>query len=458
VKRFFVLLTALATIAPVRSADTDLVFPNGDKPVRLRLEVTDGNKHSEAAWTTFLDRLLAHFDRDGNGALSEAEAQRVFPLPLTNGDTVAPHFATMDADRNGSVTPAEFRAFYRARGFTPVAVVVRTAPAEAFALSEALFRHLDRNNDGKLSAGELRQAAGLLKRLDDDEDEVLTAKELLGGDVGASLAKPAGVKSVPVGINIPDATLQLALAGKAALATEGRAFRLFADGTRLQVPGGACPLTVSKDDPAAGLRAAKGFYLAQFKAAAGDKPATKAMFEDDPTAQVLAGLFDTADRNGDGKLTLAELEAFFDLIELGVGCRVIVTVHDRGRTLFDLFDTNSDGRLDLGELLQAGRTLPDELTRDRPLERADVPASYRLVMGRGPVGDSFGPVPFGSATNPKLPAPPAPRGPAWFRAMDKNGDGFVSVREFVGPPGLFAKLDSDRDGRISVEEAEAAKP
>jgi Ca2+-binding EF-hand superfamily protein len=181
------------------------------------------------------------------------------------------------------------------------------------------------------------------------------------------------------------------------------------------------------------------------------------LFDDDPTAAVLAGLFDAADRDGDGRLTRAELEAFFDLVERGVGCRVVVTVTDRGRNLFDLFDTDGDGRLDLGELLRAGRTLPDQLARDGPLDAGAVPASYRLVAARGPVGESFGPVPFGRAANPKAPAAVA-RGPAWFRAMDKNGDGFVSEREFVGPPELFAKLDADGDGRISVAEAEAAKP
>jgi Ca2+-binding EF-hand superfamily protein len=264
--------------------------------------------------------------------------------------------------------------------------------------------------------------------------------------------------SAPSDKAAPDGTLRLTLGGKAVLASGAPDFRLSPDGARLNVPGGVCSVDVEWTDPAVGFRAAKGFYLAQFKGAAGDKPAPKSLFEDDPTAQVLAGLFDAADRDGDGKLALAELEAFFDLVERGIGCRVIVTVADRGRNLFDRFDADGDGRLDLGELLRGGRTLPAELAGEKPLERSAVPASYRLGAGRGPVGDSFGPVPFGAAPRSKPPAAVPARGPAWFRAMDRNGDGFVSAQEFVGPPDLFAKLDTNGDGRISVDEVEAAKP
>lgn len=452
--RSLTLLACVLLVAPAAGADTDLLFPAGDTPARLRVEPLGPSP--EVAWAAFLDKLFAHFDRDGDGFLSEAEAKRVFPLPLPEGREVAPDFAALDADRAGKVTPAQFRAFYRARGFTPLTVIARSAPADALALGDALFRHLDRDGDGQLSADELRRAPALLKKLDEDEDEVLTAAELLGANPAAPAAKPVGLKAAPPGKYTPDAILRLEPGGKPALHDAGAAFGL--RGLRLTVPGGVCALDTAADDPATGFRAAAGFYRAQFKAAVGDKPAAKSVFADDPTAQVLTGLFDAADRDGDGKLTRAELEAFFDLIERGVGCRVVVTATDRGRNLFDLVDANGDGKLDLAELTRAGRELPAELAREKPLARAAVPASYRLAVSRGPVGESFGPVPFGGAAKPKPPAKAAARGPKWFRAMDANGDGFLSAHEFVGPPELFAKLDADGDGRISAAEAEAAKP
>jgi Ca2+-binding EF-hand superfamily protein len=383
VKAVVAVLCALMSAAHTRAADTDLLFPDGDRSARLRIEVSDAEP-PEVAWTNFLTKLYDHFDRDANGSLSEAEVKRVFALPLPGGRVIAPDFAAMDANRDGKVQLIEFCAFYRERGFAPVTVVVRAAPADALALGDALFTHLDRDKDGKLSADELRQAVALLKRFDENEDEVLTAEELLGANRGARGAKPAGLK-LAAEKGEPVAELKLALGGKPTLTSESKLFRL-AEGSRLHVTGGICTLAVAKDDPAAGFRTAKNFYLAQFKAAAGDQRATRALFEDDPTTQVLAGLFDAADRDGDGKLARTGLEAFFDLVELGLACRVIVTVTDRGRNLFDLFDTNSDGRLDLGET-QCGRGFVSSHCEPRAGRRGIRPGTLR----RGREAETTGP-------------------------------------------------------------------
>jgi hypothetical protein len=40
--------------------------------------------------------------------------------------------------------------------------------------------------------------------------------------------------------------------------------------------------------------------------------------------------------------------------------------------------------------------------------------------------------------------------------MDRNGDGVISPREFLGPPEVFRELDTNGDGVISPQEAARA--
>ena len=98
------------------------------------------------------------------------------------------------------------------------------------------------------------------------------------------------------------------------------------------------------------------------------------------------------------------------------------------------FDKNGDGQLSSNEL----------------------PARFEVAFSRGTA--SLGPrliaIPQG-ARRPKQRAPQP--GPKWFSGMDRNGDGDVSLKEFLGKPTQFNQLDTNGDGFIELKEAEAAE-
>ena len=405
---------ALVLAAAPPAEAVDVVLPG---PVRVRVEAPAGPE-----WGTFLDKLFDHFDRDRDSTLSAAEAGRVFPLPRPGG-TVAPP---------GRCSRAEFRDHYRRAGFAPVVGVVRPPSADVRRLSAALFRALDRDGDGTISRAEWAAAPALLRRFDENEDEVLDAAELLAA--APADAGPVG-SEIRVESRMGDALL-------VPLPKGGGNKKLILDG------GSEVRVTVA--DAGGGIRAAKEFYLAQFAdALAGRAGLTKADLDADAGLQAVAGMASAADRDGDGRLTAGELAGFLDLIALGVECQVVVTVEDRGGSLFDRLDADADGRLDVAELTRAA-ALP-------PAERANPVGQYRIEVSRGSVGPAFGPVPIPSRPASRPAGSVAARGPAWFRAMDRNGDGYVSAAEFRGPAARFAALDRDEDGRISADEA-GAKP
>jgi Ca2+-binding EF-hand superfamily protein len=197
---------------------------------------------------------------------------------------------------------------------------------------------------------------------------------------------------------------------------------------------------------------AREFIVAQLKAALGERVAlTKADLEQDPALSALLELFRYADRNGDDRLSLGELEDYFKLVERGMRALVWIKVMDHGQNPFYFLDSDGDGRLSYRELARAS-----DLMSNDTAEAAGLPRQLRLSFG-GPSVKSWGGVPIPAVgKRPPTVVADTSLAPRWFQVMDRNGDGVISPREFVGPPEVFRKLDADGDGVISPEEARRA--
>jgi Ca2+-binding EF-hand superfamily protein len=430
---------------------------------------------------------------------------------------------------DGKVTREELRRYYRLHGAGPLHVEIGRRPNPADPLSDAVFRHLDTNKDGKLSMTELDNAFAALSKLDVNDDEMITLEELTptpyvdysfaGVPRGRFDLSPLPFILVPPGESLaltarlvisrldrdqdgrlnraeigmdaatfqqvdtnrdgqldaaelaawlrqaPDVELAIQLGDKPAHEavtdlTTGTARTpartLTPNGLVLTLPDTRMELHRNAREPVT-LAKRKESYVQRFKAADlnGDgfldsKEVYRPPFE-------FVALLRLADRDGDGKLSMKELEAYAELQARAVACFTVLTIADRGRSLFELLDADRDGRLGQRELRTARYRLSMwDRDGDGFLTRAELPRQFILTVSHGSpefTNRSVGSPGYGPAAR----APMSPRGPLWFRHMDRNSDGDVSRREFLGTAEDFKRLDLDGDGLISVEEAEKAE-
>jgi Ca2+-binding EF-hand superfamily protein len=534
--------------APAAGPDVqDIVFFHDSRPYLLRLHLRVGDRPFFRGWDDTTLHLFRHLDVNGDGVLSKKELERApsaeqWAQLLTGTAAVepgpAPDFREVDGrGGDGRITLAKLRNYYSRAGAGPLQLEWGVPVQTGDPLTDALFRHLDANKDGKLSKEELLAAPAVLAKLDADGDEMITPRELVRDGVNPGFAVRSMTEARPDPKAFPflllfsddppralserllarydrdkddklsrdeaglphddfdrldanhdgrlDATeLERWRAGPPDLeltvplesdspqpiapvpVPAGRARSLDAalgktrDGAVL-VPLRQHRLELLRTGGAKARLAARKTYLAQLRAldANGDGMLDSREIYRPPFTFV--ALLRLADRDGDGKLSQKELADWAVLQEKVLSTSAFLTLLNRGRTLFEFLDADHDGRLSRRELNSAWARLAEwDAGRQGSITRATVPMQFQLLLSYGQprppsnliVGGSGGvpdPARLARATAP-------PRGPVWFRKMDRNGDGDVSRREFLGTAEQFRKIDADGDGLISVEEAEKA--
>ena len=108
-----------------------------------------------------------------------------------------------------------------------------------------------------------------------------------------------------------------------------------------------------------------------------------------------------------------------------------------GSVVLHTYDFNEDSKFADAEL---GTEFVLAISLGRPEFRRTSGQSDTMSMQMG-AGDAI------------LPGAESMRGQEWFRRMDRNQDGDVSPREFLGTAQQFVQIDSDGDKLISADEA-----
>lgn len=205
----FVLISPCAAQERGATANSqDYVFLGEARPVLLRLHIRVDGQPVEKAWATTLDYLFNHLDVNSDGVLSREEAGRAPAASQLLGGgpsrgfgrlgqvPARPRLDALDADQDGNVTRAELAAYYRKNGYAPFRIQFDAGRGDPIAgaaaaflggqrpepsvdeVGKAIFNLLDTDRDGKLTAAELAETPAALLRMDEDDDEIVTTREL----------------------------------------------------------------------------------------------------------------------------------------------------------------------------------------------------------------------------------------------------------------------------------------
>lgn len=172
----------------------------------------------------------------------------------------------------------------------------------------------------------------------------------------------------------------------------------------------------------------------------------------------ITGEFNRIDADHNGQIFFEELAEYRRHEAAIASRRNDLAITNRGSTLFEIVESNRNQVLSARELSQLeALTAGWDHDNNNALAMKEIPRRYQLSIRPGAPNNqnvdraffyTSGSVTFNAAE-------PDNSSLKWFFRMDRNNDGDLSRREFLGPREDFARLDADNDQLLSQEEAKA---
>jgi Ca2+-binding EF-hand superfamily protein len=396
------------------------------------------------------DEVFKSLDVNNDGMISEVEMFDAVDKLLVK-----------DVDDDECVTFEEFAPAPDPTTMTPLQVLRPDLPktsgtsiaelvrdTQQTLLPAQLIQKYDKNRNTKLSPEELSWPPEKIAPCDLDKDGQLSVKEL------------AGLKKAPIDIelavDVVRTTGEPMLRVISSAGNRGADDR-FPDFATIVLPTAIVSFSTREVDP---FEASMAIALRTFNELDTDNNGYLDKDETMSRERLARELFDQIDADGDGKIFGEEMKEFIRTRGEPAATTCQVTAFDDGAEFFAALDTNGDRRLSIRELRYADKML-SKMERDgKPgLSRGEPVRRYRVEFARGvfnPFGNPERAVNARIAQQVVATSKPRPVGPIWFQRWDRNNDGDITWREFLGPRDAFEQLDADGDDLIDPKEAAVA--
>lgn len=380
-------------------------------------------------------RLVERLDEDHDGAISSAE--------LLVGMSA---LRQSDLDDDESVSVGELQPYPRQQGLqrpqTPEAIQAPIVPVNQddevqVAVERVLSTHGRDANGQSVALDRLQSPEGQPQKFDADHDGRLNAAELTSW---INARQPTVTIVATLGKNRPS-SVQVSQGANPQ------------SGSKVSLTVGGAGIDVTAVNNKHERSDSTKLYRIRFLTSDLDKNGY--LDETEYASIQLPAAFKDVDANGDGMLYRDELTPFLEFDAIAIQARIEMLVGDEGKTLFELLDGNVDRRLTMREIREGfTRLAAVDRNHDERVAQSELESRYRLTF-------SFGRNQTFDRDPGSMNAPVTPRlhsqgtGPTWYRRMDRNLDGDITWREFLGSREQFDQLDVNSDEMIDLAEASA---